>query len=615
MAQVRLKERRMVRFSDVIQAVADLLLLVGSELLEGVHENGEAVGVLVRLVDLRVLAHGRTHALNPSDPGVTLIEVFAVALEELLYRLNRVLPKHMREYLNMIGVTLTPASAAKTDVIFTLSEPQSFDIVIGRGFEVSTAGSSGVPPVVFTTDEDLVIPSGEPSGSVSVSNASEVAEEALGSSDGSRDQRFYLANVPVLDATVLVDEGSGFEVWTETDDFSDSGPDDRHYVLNRGAGEVLFGDGRHGKAPEAGARNVKASPYRYGGGTRGNVGAGTITQLRSSHVYIDRVTNPEAAVGGGNEETVEEAIARRPTEQLKARNRAVAAEDFETLTLESSTGLARAKTLPLYDPAHPGEETPGVVSVIAMPKGGGTLSQALRDAIRAHLDERRLVTTRIYVIDPDSCPTSSRRTPSRSRTCTAWAGRRYSTFSASPRGTTSRPLVDELVRQVAAEIGEADGVLVIDPSAHHKKGNGSVGVKPQWNGRLGKIDNCQVGIYLAYASRKEHALVDERLFLPEEWADDQQRRDKCGVPKDVRFRTRHELALEMLRAHRKRLPHAWVTGDDEMGRAARFRASLRSMRETYLLAVPSNTRVRDLEGRAPIWSGVGRPPKCPLEQA
>ena len=71
------------------------------------------------------------------------------------------------------------------------------------------------------------------------------------------------------------------------------------------------------------------------------------------------------------------------------------------------------------------------------------------------------------------------------------------------------PLVDELVQQVAAEIGEADGVLIIDPSAHEKKGNDSVGVKPQWNGRLGKIDNCQVGIYLAYASRKEHVLVDE----------------------------------------------------------------------------------------------------------
>ena len=168
---------------------------------------------------------------NPSDPGIALVEVFAVALEELLFRLNRVLPKHMREYLNMIGVTLTPASVARTDVVFTLSEPQSFDIVIKRGFEVSTAGSSGIAPVVFTTDEDLVIPAGEPSGSVSVSNASQIAEEVLGSSDGSRDQRFYLANVPVLDATVQVDEGDGFRAWTEVDDFSMSGSDDPHLSL------------------------------------------------------------------------------------------------------------------------------------------------------------------------------------------------------------------------------------------------------------------------------------------------------------------------------------------------------------------------------------------------
>jgi predicted phage baseplate assembly protein len=214
-------------------------------------------------------------------------------------------------------------------------------------------------------------------------------------------QEPHVDQAPLLDLADNPLEGDGFRVWSEVDDFSLSGPDDTHYVLNCGTGEVLFGDGRHGKVPAGGANNVKAAPYRYGGGTRGNVGAGTITQLRSSHVYIDSVTNPEAAVGGGDEETVEDAMARGPTEQLKTRNRAVAAEDFETLTLESSTGLARAKTLPLHDPAHSEDETPGVVSVIAMPRGGGTLSQALRDAIRAHLDERRLVTTRIYVIDPN----------------------------------------------------------------------------------------------------------------------------------------------------------------------------------------------------------------------
>jgi uncharacterized phage protein gp47/JayE len=339
--------------------------------------------------------------LNPSDPGVTLIEVFAVALEELLYRQNQVLRKHMVEYLNMIGVTLTSASVAKTGLVFTLSEPQAFPVTIHRGFEVSTAGTSAEPPVVFTTDEDLVIEAGESTGTVPASNASQIDEEVLGSSDGARDQRFYLANVPVLDLTLMADEGPGFETWAEVDDLTSSGPTDRHYVLNMGTGEVLFGDGLHGRAPAAGTNNVKAAPYRYGGGTRGNVGAGTITKLRSSHAYVDSVTNPEAATGGGDEETVEDAIERGPSEQLKTRNRAVTAEDFETLTLESHTGIARAKTLPLFDPVQPTVEVPGNVTVIAMPKGGGPLSQALRNTIRAYLDERRLVTARIYVKDPD----------------------------------------------------------------------------------------------------------------------------------------------------------------------------------------------------------------------
>jgi len=479
---------------------------------------------------------------NVSDPGITLVEVFALAMEELIYRLNLVLPKHMREYLNMIGVTLTPPSSAQAMEFFKLSAAQTFDVFLLKGFEIATAGSGG-EPVVFTTDEDLIIhaariyrcfgfqdsiytehtsdandqgtvfnplsgplqagdilylayqennyfetlyinidtpvsgsiegiweywhelPDGtsewtelgvqdgtllfsqtgeitftvpadwqpckvnevtgtwlrfritaagpgavfasltyfridEIYGRVSVSNAAQIEEELLGSSNGQPDQRFYLSNVPVIDITLLMDEGDGFKEWNEREDFTRSEAADRHYILNRGTGEVLFGDGYTGKIPAIGTNNIKAAPYRYGGGTHGNVGAMTIDQLRSSHVYIDSCHNKEAAKGGGDEETVDQAIERGPTEQLKTRNRAVTNEDFETLTLESSTGIARAMTLPLFDPAHPAEETPGVVSVIAMPKGGGTLSLALRDTVREYLDLRRLITAQLYVIDP-----------------------------------------------------------------------------------------------------------------------------------------------------------------------------------------------------------------------
>lgn len=111
------------------------------------------------------------------------------------------------------------------------------------------------------------------------------------------------------------------------------------------------------------------------------------------------------------------------------------------------------------------------------------------------------------------------------------------------------PLRDELVRQVGETLGDDNGVIVFDPSGFSKKGTESVGVKRQWCGRLGKTDNCQVAVCMGYVSRHEHALVDTRLYLPKEWATDKQRRKKGGVPKEVRFRTRHRLCLEMLAQH------------------------------------------------------------------
>jgi SRSO17 transposase len=179
-----------------------------------------------------------------------------------------------------------------------------------------------------------------------------------------------------------------------------------------------------------------------------------------------------------------------------------------------------------------------------------------------------------------------------------------------------RPMVAELARQIATELGEDDGVLVFDPSAFAKKGTESVGVQRQWCGRLGKIENCQVGIYLGYVSRRDHALVDFRLFLPQDWAQRKRRRAKAGVPKEIRFQTRHELMLEMLDEHGAVLPHAWIAGDDELGRSSWFRQQLRERNEQYLLAVPSNTLVRDLKAPQPPSSTPGgRPRKTPFVRA
>jgi SRSO17 transposase len=177
-----------------------------------------------------------------------------------------------------------------------------------------------------------------------------------------------------------------------------------------------------------------------------------------------------------------------------------------------------------------------------------------------------------------------------------------------------QPLQQELVRQIGLELGEDDGVIVFDPSGYKKCGCDSVGVQRQWLGRLGKVDNGQVGVYMTYASRKEYALADERLYLPKDWANDKMRRKKCGVPKHIRYQTRHELALDMLKSNGKYLPHKWIVGDDEMGRSSRFRRDLRGLSEQYLLAVPSNTTVRDVDSEPPAYGGSGQPPKQPFQQ-
>ena len=176
------------------------------------------------------------------------------------------------------------------------------------------------------------------------------------------------------------------------------------------------------------------------------------------------------------------------------------------------------------------------------------------------------------------------------------------------------PLRKTLLDQVGTQLGQGDGVLVFDPSAFPKSGRESVGVARQWCGRLGKVDNCQVAIYLGYVSRKGHTLVDLRLYLPKEWTQDKARLHKAGVPQARRgYRTRHQLALEMLEHNGASLPHGWIAGDDEMGRPYWFRRRLAAVGERSMLAVPANTMMRDLETPAPDYSGKGRPPKRPWQ--
>jgi SRSO17 transposase len=176
-----------------------------------------------------------------------------------------------------------------------------------------------------------------------------------------------------------------------------------------------------------------------------------------------------------------------------------------------------------------------------------------------------------------------------------------------------RPLIAVLVGQVVDRLGEPEGILAFDPSSFPKRGTHSVGVKRQWCGHRGKVDNCQVGVFMGYVSRHDHALLDFRLSLPEEWARDEPRRQACHVPEDVSYHTRHAQCLEMLDLWGAQVPHGWVTGDDELGRHTRFRQQLRERGERYVLGGPCNTTIRDLEAPWPVYQGRGRPPKPPWQ--
>ena len=264
-------------------------------------------------------------------------------------------------------------------------------------------------------------------GTVPASHAFRVINEVLGRSDGSPGQSFWLQNVPVLSRgvgeTIEVEgetEGE-YEPWQEASDFANSSADDRHFTCDSVTGEVQFGpsirqptgeERQYGMVPPAG-RQIRFASYRCGGGVVGNVGEGTITVLKSSIPYVASVTNFEAARGGTDPETLDSAKLRAP-QVLRARTRAVTAEDFEHLALEASSLVARARC------AFPGatdegqRPPPGVIRLLLVPvieEYDGLIpgeeleiTRGVRAEVQSYLDERRLLATRLEIASPEYIP-------------------------------------------------------------------------------------------------------------------------------------------------------------------------------------------------------------------
>ncbi|MGW3178924.1 putative baseplate assembly protein [Kitasatospora sp. NPDC001119] len=502
---------------------------------------------------------------NVSDPGVTLIETFAYLVDQLLYRLNRVPEKNYAAFLDLLGIRLFPPAAARAEVDFWLSAPQTETVLLRAGTEVSTLRTETDEAVVLSTAEDLpIVPSslerlvtvsasgeqsdgtarladgadvrcfqqrpvagdamlfalpavvprcilvvrldsrvegvgvdprqpplawevwdgarwiacetgsdttgglnrpgevvvfvpaghtasvvagrragwlrcrvtepqpGQPfysesptirraevftvGGTATAVHAQTVTDAPLGTSEGVAGQRFRLARPPVLldgePPVVEVAAGEGWERWTVVEHFGESSPTDRHVVLDATTGEFLFPpavrepDGSlraFGAVPPKGA-HLRVPRYRTGGGIAGNVARGTITVLRSSVPYIARVDNREAARGGVDGETVENAKARAP-HQLRLQERAVTAGDFELIARQAAPSAARISCVP----ATGGEA--GAVRVLVVPDAVADEGDRLRfeqlipddqvlAAVATALDERRLIGTRLVVQPP-----------------------------------------------------------------------------------------------------------------------------------------------------------------------------------------------------------------------
>jgi SRSO17 transposase len=160
---------------------------------------------------------------------------------------------------------------------------------------------------------------------------------------------------------------------------------------------------------------------------------------------------------------------------------------------------------------------------------------------------------------------------------------------------------DEVRTYVMEALGDPAGVLVVDETGFRKQGTQSVGVKRQYSGTAGRVENCQIGVFLGYTSAKGRAAIDRALYLPQEWADDSDRRAAAGVPPAVPFRTKPQLALALLqRALDAGVPAAWVTADEVYGNDYAFRRALEERSQAYVVAVKRTQSVSTWPPFGPI---------------
>ncbi|WP_194410453.1 baseplate J/gp47 family protein [Microbacterium cremeum] len=381
--------------------------------------------------------------LSPGDPGITLLEVFAYLTDTLLYRVNRLPEKAFVQFLELIGVRVMPPAAASVDLEFSLATPAATDVVIPRGSHVSTARADAESPV-FTTVEDARIAAGDRSAVVRAYAGEVVEAEDLGEGTGKPGQSVRVARPPitlptgdVFDLVVGVQaepgelgdraparehRGATYRIWTEVEHFGAPpapGEDAHRYTVDRAEGVIMFAPAAQLAQPDgaltaqpvalaevpAHGRRIVAW-YRRGGGANGNVAPGALTTLKDPVPGVT-VTNPAAATGGRDRETLENAMVRGP-QSIHTLDRVVTARDYEQFAVASSGGVSRARAVTRADAwtgATPGEVQVYVVPGLADP-GSAAVDRASLDAamtphvldrLAAALHERQPIGARVGV--------------------------------------------------------------------------------------------------------------------------------------------------------------------------------------------------------------------------
>lgn len=327
--------------------------------------------------------------LSPGDVGTTLLELFAYLTDSMLYRLNRLPDKAFIQFLNLVGVTLTPPAAASVELTFSVRTPTSQPVVVPRGTRITTTRTGPV----FTTVADATLGAGEGEVAVLARHCDITEAELLGSGTGLGSQSFRVAHPPVvmdsgdgadliigveahpgeLDERVPVirHQGVSFRLWREVPHFGVDHEDRHVFVTDRVVGTVTFAPAvRHVEGPDAAplaevpgnGRQIRAW-YRGGGGSDGNVAAGHLRVLADSIAGVE-VTNRAAAAGGRDAETLDNALLRGP-HQLNACERVVTARDYERLAVSSSGGVSRA--LAVTGASLWAGSAPGQVQVLLVP--------------------------------------------------------------------------------------------------------------------------------------------------------------------------------------------------------------------------------------------------------